>query len=1215
MAITFSPSYDPTQPISWGDRATQGFKPRFKKPIPLSSPFSSAGADESYVGKRQPWELGKEDTISKNETFTSGFSEPITRVTATPSGSGFFSPDGKSPITFAGDFAVENAPPELRNEVSKTASTFETPIRRYEPSSSETSNTIDRAVSVSGDPTRGVSRTVETGKIEREERPVYTSNRATQGIDPRPTVPSERATQGYRSPSTSIFNAIDRGVNEGINQERAGVEVAKASQGLGSRLVRNFSPGSEYLNVGYKPGAANIATKAGNISEDAATFTQLFGDDLSQVGKTAAGTGKWYPRNLQELGEMNPFQPGGAKGGIGWSFGKGSSTGPTPLTRQVVKRTAASPVGRAISNVASTSAAKGAGKFLGKAVPVAGTSLAIWDAQNRFSEGDIVGGTLSGIGAIPGFGLPALGAQVVYDAVDGKGRLTRLGENIGNRVGDFLTRNTRADTARTLAEIEAMRTPEQIANTRDQYVDKMGNVKKGVTKDRSGQATGFALDEQNPFGNAGWMGADIGDIVRSSDGTSLIKTETGWGNVPATYWEDGKQFEVQPEVRGGIKDGQWDPNALVAPEGRTEITNPWSMENLQRKGLLDDGTLIASSGNLPGLLNSGGEDNIAFWGGKKETVVDPSKRQGRATDMNLVNYVNSNGSMGALPDGWTMDDAREYVRNRDAGKLQSFNIPSGGDVQIASAGDLTGLLSEESGKESGLLSQAELREKYGDPNPYGGYTPGSVKWETDADGRKYIMKPNIEWTQEGNHFYKDWDKVYMDEQEQPAEKGFLDNYIKDPEVDDSWKSELPGWISSPSMREDGSVWGYNYSGGYGNVWKGGDMDAKHMGQEGTWGFTPDKDVDVPVPWSPPGGAYEPPTPAGAGGTGSDTYGTYKGIALSPENKSWIDPDTDEIIYHDAGALDYYGGRPKGAGGTAGSGTAGSGTAGKNVKTGEQGFLDNYIKNPEGYDSNLDQEWKAYTEASEDAHAKMAKTRIEAGYDPGWRRGDEIWVNPEQARKDWEAEGAPAWGETFEKGQPKIMDWPDDGYYDSLNFDKYSAEDFKDDKPTQSTDLPSLDQLQSGEGYIKNVDTGEVTKIGGSKPGGVNTSSTTNLNPKSEPYQMYSEQELDDMDWFERKYKGDPQYQAAQRDYDRAMDEYMAADRAWKAYDQTYLTGGGNSRVGRDDDVEIANSRVAEVERLFDISSQKMQAMQDANTRLNNTRNTLLWGNPHGPERT
>ena len=69
-------------------------------------------------------------------------------------------------------------------------------------------------------------------------------------------------------------------------------------------------------------------------------------------------------------------------------------------------------------------------------------------------------------------------------------------------------------------------------------------------------------------------------------------------------------------------------------------------------------------------------------------------------------------------------------------------------------------------------------------------------------------------------------------------------------VDNSWRSGLPGWFSQASMREDGSVWGYNYSGGYGNLWRGGDLGASHYGQEGKWGFTSARDVDKnPRIWS------------------------------------------------------------------------------------------------------------------------------------------------------------------------------------------------------------------------------------------------------------------------------------------------------------------------------------------------------------------------------
>jgi len=69
-------------------------------------------------------------------------------------------------------------------------------------------------------------------------------------------------------------------------------------------------------------------------------------------------------------------------------------------------------------------------------------------------------------------------------------------------------------------------------------------------------------------------------------------------------------------------------------------------------------------------------------------------------------------------------------------------------------------------------------------------------------------------------------------------------------VDNSWKSELPGWFQQAGMRDDGSVWGYNYSGGYGNLWKGGNLTAEHYGQEGSWGFTSDVLADKnPRIWS------------------------------------------------------------------------------------------------------------------------------------------------------------------------------------------------------------------------------------------------------------------------------------------------------------------------------------------------------------------------------
>jgi len=57
---------------------------------------------------------------------------------------------------------------------------------------------------------------------------------------------------------------------------------------------------------------------------------------------------------------------------------------------------------------------------------------------------------------------------------------------------------------------------------------------------------------------------------------------------------------------------------------------------------------------------------MGWWNRSKKntekTKVDTSKRQGRGTHMNIINYVNSDGSMSTLPTGWTMQDAREYIK-------------------------------------------------------------------------------------------------------------------------------------------------------------------------------------------------------------------------------------------------------------------------------------------------------------------------------------------------------------------------------------------------------------------------------------------------------------------------------------------------------------------------------------------------------------------------
>ena len=59
---------------------------------------------------------------------------------------------------------------------------------------------------------------------------------------------------------------------------------------------------------------------------------------------------------------------------------------------------------------------------------------------------------------------------------------------------------------------------------------------------------------------------------------------------------------------------------------------------------------------------------LPFGGGNNNKPFDPTKKQSRRDTINLINAVNSGDPL-YLPPGVTMDQAREFVRNRDNGNL------------------------------------------------------------------------------------------------------------------------------------------------------------------------------------------------------------------------------------------------------------------------------------------------------------------------------------------------------------------------------------------------------------------------------------------------------------------------------------------------------------------------------------------------------------------
>jgi hypothetical protein len=94
-----------------------------------------------------------------------------------------------------------------------------------------------------------------------------------------------------------------------------------------------------------------------------------------------------------------------------------------------------------------------------KALPVVGGALTLEDAASRLNQGDYVGAGLGAAAAIPGIGLPALGAQVVYDVAKNNPTIQKIGTSIGEGIYDLFNPSTamatEADKERQ-AEIEAL---------------------------------------------------------------------------------------------------------------------------------------------------------------------------------------------------------------------------------------------------------------------------------------------------------------------------------------------------------------------------------------------------------------------------------------------------------------------------------------------------------------------------------------------------------------------------------------------------------------------------------------------------------------------------------------------------------------------------------------------------------------------------------------
>ena len=210
-------------------------------------------------------------------------------------------------------------------------------------------------------------------------------------------------------------------------------------------------------------------------------------------------------------------------------------------------------------------------------------------------------------------------------------------------------------------------------------------------------------------------------------------------------------------------------------------------------------------------------DQLAFnWGNSGTPSTD--KKLGHGADTNAVNYANTNGEMGELPDGWTDQDLQDYLDNRGKGFPDQSSIDAGLPSQMVAA-----------------LNKAQMPQ----------YVKDSIKRQYSGKDYSIEDKKNIlNWQQKMkvDAGGSDWTPSSGVQVASTDLSGLFGS--SGTGSGSTGQLNLPSWFSgygnakNAKLDADGRIYGYNYSGGYGYLSKGpgsGDPGTAESGY-GTKGF-------------------------------------------------------------------------------------------------------------------------------------------------------------------------------------------------------------------------------------------------------------------------------------------------------------------------------------------------------------------------------------------
>ena len=325
--------------------------------------------------------------------------------------------------------------------------------------------------------------------------------------------------------------------------------------------------------------------------------------------------------------------------------------------------------------------------------------------------------------------------------------------------------------------------------------------------DKYGYTPQEAIDAYNnggtPPDQSSIGGDDVGDIALNAGPSTPVRNY------------DGKFLPYM----GGGRPGNVRPKGSAAfPQADASDWTP-SSELGQVASAGDLSGLFGSSGSGSGSASRSGStgDQLAFnWG--KSSTPSTNKKLGHGADTNAVNYYNTDGEMGELPNGWTDQDLQDYLDNRGKGFPDQSSIDAGLPNQMVAA-----------------LNNAQMPQ----------YVKDSIKRQYKG-GPDYSIedKKNIlNWQQkmkaEGG---SDWTPSSGVQVASTNLSGLFGS--SGTGSGSTGQLNLPSWFSgygdakNAKLDADGRIYGYNYSGGYGYLTKGPGSGAPGTAESGygTKGF-------------------------------------------------------------------------------------------------------------------------------------------------------------------------------------------------------------------------------------------------------------------------------------------------------------------------------------------------------------------------------------------